>query len=110
MSEPASVQPLHLMLITASPEVARAAEAAGVDRIFVDLEMHGKRERQQGRDSVISNHTMDDVAAVRRVLTRSQLLVRVNPLHDGTAAEVDRAVALGADLLMLPMFRSAAEL
>jgi hypothetical protein len=31
-------------------------------------------------------------------------MVRVNPLHAGTAAEVDDAIAQGADLLMLPMF------
>lgn len=101
---------LRLMLITASPEVAREAERAGVNRIFVDLEVIGKRERQRNRDTVISGHTLEDVAAVSRVLETAELLVRVNPLHPGTADEVNRAIDLGADLLMLPMFRSAQEL
>ncbi|MBI3858478.1 MAG: aldolase, partial [Planctomycetes bacterium] len=87
---------LRLMLITASPEVALEAEGAGVDRIFVDLEMLGKRERQPNKNTVISGHTLDDVAAVSRVLTTADLLVRVNPLHDGTAGEVEGAADLGA--------------
>jgi 2-keto-3-deoxy-L-rhamnonate aldolase RhmA len=101
---------LQLMLITSSPEVAREAEQAGVDRIFVDLEVNGKQERQKNRNTVISGHTLEDVGAVSRVLEKAQLLVRVNPLHSRTLEEVDRAIGLGADLLMLPMFRSAREL
>jgi len=101
---------LRFMLITASPERAAEAERAGVDRIFVDLETLGKRERQAGRSTVISGHTLEDAARVRKVLGSSALLVRVNPLHEGTAAEVEGAIGAGAGLLMLPMLRSAAEL
>jgi 2-keto-3-deoxy-L-rhamnonate aldolase RhmA len=110
MVDPAPGQPLRFMLITSSPEVAKAAESAGVDRIFVDLEVLGKRERQQGRSTVISGHTLKDVAAVAGALQKAELLVRVNPLHPGTLDEVNRAIESGADLLMLPMFRSAQEL
>lgn len=110
MGDPVPGQPLRFMLITSSPDVAKAAESAGVDRIFVDLEVLGKRERQQGRSTVISDHTIKDVAAVAGALQKAELLVRVNPLHPGTLDEVNRAIESGADLLMLPMFRSAQEL
>lgn len=110
MEDPKQAIPLRLMLITSSPEVARAAEGAGVDRIFVDLEVSGKEERQRGRSTVISGHTMEDVSAVARALATAELLVRVNPLHPGSAEEAELAIGCGADLLMLPMFRSAGEL
>jgi hypothetical protein len=101
---------MRYMLITASPGRAAEAERAGVDRIFVDLEILGKRERQTGRSTVISGHSLEDAGRVGRALRRSELLVRLNPLHDGTAAEIEGALAAGARHLMLPMFRSAAEL
>lgn len=101
---------INLMLITASPEVAAEAEAAGVDRVFVDLEALGKKERQGHLDTVMSGHRLEDIAPVRRALKSSRLLVRVNPLHAGSREEAARAIDAGADLLMLPMFRSAREL
>ena len=76
---------LRLMYITNQPEVALIAEAAGVDRIFLDMEYIGKSLRQGGMDTVQCRHTLDDIAAVRQVLTRAQLLVRCNPVHDATA-------------------------
>ena len=36
---------LKLMYITNKPEVAKIAQNAGVDRIFVDLEIIGKEEK-----------------------------------------------------------------
>jgi len=36
-------------------------------------------------------------------------MVRVNPLHAGSRAEVDAVLAQGADSLMLPMFTQASE-
>ena len=41
---------LKLMYITNNPDVARIAEEAGVDRIFVDMEYIGKSDRQGGMD------------------------------------------------------------
>jgi len=42
------------------------------------------------------------------VVSRARLFARLNPLHEGTGGEVDRAIALGAKALMLPYFRDAA--
>lgn len=106
---------LRLMYITNQPEVALIAEAAGVDRIFLDMEYIGKTLRQGGMDTVQCRHTLEDIAAVRQVLTRSQLLVRCNPVHDATAdyssteEEIDGILQNGADIIMLPYFKTAAE-
>lgn len=100
---------LELIQITNDPAFARRCDALGGFRLFVDLERLGKAERQAGRNTFISEHQLEDVARVRAVLQRSPLMVRVNPLHEGTAAEVDAVLARGADRLMLPMFHTAAE-
>lgn len=101
---------LELIQITHNAEFARRCDALEGLRLFVDLERLGKAERQAGRDTFVSTHTMDDVARVKRVLGRSRLMVRVNPLHEGSQAEVDAVLARGADLLMLPMFTTAADI
>ncbi len=62
---------LKLMYITNRPDVALIAEAAGVDRIFIDMEYIGKASRQGGMDSVQNHHTVEDVKNIRSVLTKA---------------------------------------
>ncbi len=100
---------LELMYITNRPEIAVLAESTGVDRIFIDLEINGKEARQGHLNTVISRHSFEDVQLVRKVLQKSQLLVRVNPVYEKTKEEVDRVIEDGADVVMLPMFTSAGE-
>ena len=97
---------LKLFYITKNPAVARIAQAAGVDRIFVDMEYIGKAQRQGGMDTVQNHHTVEDVARLRPVLDQAELLVRVNPVHPGSKDEIDRVIAAGADVIMLPMWQS----
>lgn len=98
---------MDLIYIASSAPHVDVADAAGVDRVMVDLELIGKRERQGHLDTVISNHVLDDVKFVRGRLATSRLMVRINPIHEGTAAEIDAVVASGADIVMLPMFKTA---
>ena len=106
---------LKLMYITNRPEVAQIAEAAGVDRIFVDLEYIGKTDRQGGMDTVQSRHTLDDVKKIADAITTAELLVRVNPIHDATnehdssEEEINAAIANGAQIIMLPFFKTLEE-
>lgn len=100
---------IKLMFITNDPEMARKAEKSGADRIFIDLEINGKLERQGHLDTVISRHSMSDVPKVKAVLEKSELLVRVNPLFEGSKREIDEAVEHGADVVMLPMFKTVEE-
>jgi citrate lyase beta subunit len=101
---------LDLIQITGDAAMARRCDALEGMRLFVDLERLGKAQRQAGRDTFISAHTLDDVARIRDAARRSPVMVRINPLHDGTAAEVEAVLARGADRLMLPMFATPQEL
>lgn len=94
---------LNLMILCDDPKTAQMAECAGVDRIFYDLEYIGKAERQHGRNTVKSNNKIDDLPAIRKVVNKSELLVRTNPIHAYSQEEIDKVVAYGADILMLPM-------
>ena len=106
---------LKLMYITNLPEVAKIAEEVGVDRIFVDLEYIGKYLRQGGMDTVQSKHTLEDVRRISESLKSAELLVRVNPIHEVTEEygssqeEIDTAIENGADILMLPYFKTPEE-
>lgn len=106
---------LKLMYITNRPEIAQIAETAGVDRIFVDLEYIGKAERQGGMDTVQSHHTLEDVKKIANAITTSELLVRVNPIHDATEDyistedEINTAITNGANIIMLPFFKTVEE-
>lgn len=101
---------MDLIQITNDPALARRCDRLPGLRVWVDLERLGKAERQAGRNTFISAHALDDVGRIKSVLTQSRLMVRVNPLHEGTRAEVDAVIDQGADLLMLPMFENAATL
>lgn len=106
---------LKLMYITNDAEVAKIAENAGTDRIFIDMEYIGKAKRQFGLNTVQSHHTIQDIRNIKAVLTRAELMVRINPIHEASAEytsseqEVNDAIEAGADILMLPYFKSAEE-
>ena len=101
---------MEFLQITNDPDMARRCDALPGMRLFVDLEVHGKAARQAGRNTFISTHQPQDVGRVKAELRRSQLMVRVNPLYEGTAAELDTVLTQGADLVMLPMFQTPEEL
>lgn len=101
--------PLRLMYITNDPVVARIADGNRVDRIWIDLEFLGKHLRQENINSVKSNHTISDISVIKAVLESSQLVVRINPLYEGSEREIREAILRGADLIMLPMYRTMEE-
>jgi hypothetical protein len=108
-SEIDSNEPFVLTLWTNDVHLAGRADAAGVQRVGVDLERLEKAARQRGRHTWISSHTIDDLAALRPALTGARLFARVNPLHAGSTQEVDAVLAAGSEVLMLPMVRTARE-
>lgn len=102
---------LKLMYITNDPAVAKIAVDAGVDRIFIDMEVLGKTERQGGMDTVQSHHVPEDIARVREAIGRSaEIMARVNPLNPNSQVEIDASIESGADIIMLPMWRTADDL
>lgn len=100
---------LKLMYITNKKEIAKIAENNGVDWIFIDLEMDGKKERQFGLDTVISNHTYEDIEKMSHVLNEAKLLVRVNPIGENSINEIETVISKGADIVMLPYFKTKLE-
>ena len=97
---------LKLMYITNNPQVAVIAQYYGVDRIWVDLETLGKAERQGYMDSVKSNHSVEDIRKIMPLLTQSEMLVRINPLNADSEQEINAVINAGADLIMLPMWKT----
>lgn len=106
---------LKLMYITNNPKVAVIAENSGVDRVFVDMEYIGKSDRQGGMDTVQSHHTLEDIAKIKSVVKKAKVLARINPIHDATSEycsskeEIDGAIKNGADIIMLPFFKTKKE-
>jgi 2-keto-3-deoxy-L-rhamnonate aldolase RhmA len=100
---------MELMLITNNAEIAMYAERSGVDRVMVDLEILGKEDRQGHLDTVISEHSIDDILDIRNAISKSKLVVRVNPIHDDSINEIDEVVNRGSDAVMLPMFKTVDE-
>ena len=106
---------LKLMFITNKPEVAKIVEEVGVDWIFIDMEFIGKDSRQGGLDTVQNHHTVEDVKNIRNAIEKAKLLVRVNPIHEALSNypsskdEIDATIAAGADILMLPFFKTVEE-
>lgn len=103
------------MYITKRPDVARIAEDAGVDWIFVDMEFIGKDSRQGGLDTVQNHHTVEDVRNIKNAVQKAKVLVRVNPIHDAlpyypsSKDEIEASIKAGADILMLPFFKTVEE-
>lgn len=97
------------MYITNRPDVAQIAQKYGVERVWVDLETLGKEKRQKGLDAVKSKHTVDDIRAIKPHLTTSEMLVRINHWYDGSAAEIDSVIDAGADIIMLPYWKTPEE-
>lgn len=106
---------LKLMYITNKPAVAEIAETSGVDWIFLDMEFIGKDARQSGLDTVQNHHTVNDIANIKSAVKKAKVLVRVNPIHEAlpnypsSKEEIDASIAAGADILMLPFFKTVEE-
>lgn len=100
---------LTLMFITNNKEVALIAEKYGVDRIWIDLETLGKEDRQKGMNTVKSKHSISDIRVIKPLLSKADMMVRVNPWHDSSDYEINEVIDAGADIVMLPMWKTVEE-
>jgi hypothetical protein len=94
----------RLTLLTDDPALAAEADAAGVDRVGVDLERLGKAARQAGADGRLSSHSAGDLRRVAKVLKRARAFVRIDPLNPGSETEIEAVLEAGAQAVMLPYF------
>ena len=102
---------LTLMYITNDPRVAGIAADAGVDRLFVDMEVLGKAERQGGMNTVQSHHVPADIAVLRDAVGPDvEIMARTDPMNPGLKTQIDASIKNGADVIMLPMWKTADDL
>ena len=79
------------------------------------MEYIGKSDRQGGMDTVQSHHTLEDIKKVANAIEKAELLVRINPIHEASdeyissKEEIDKAIENGAQILMLPYFKTVDE-
>ncbi|TQN42216.1 indole-3-glycerol phosphate synthase [Blastococcus colisei] len=99
---------MDLFLFTVDPSWGRDVVAAGAAGIVVDWERRGKARRQQGENTQINDDTPEDLTRMRAA-TDGRLVCRINGYGPWTPAEVDEAVARGADEILLPMVRTVDE-
>ena len=100
---------MNFMIIENDLELVKKYDSLSVDRIFIDLEILGKKERQGHLDTVISNHSIEDIKNIKPYLKNSKLLVRINPINMNSRLEIDTCIGYGADIIMLPMFKTKKE-
>jgi hypothetical protein len=96
---------MELFLFTVDPAFGSAVVTAGATGVIVDWERRGKHRRQAGEGTQINGDTPADLARMRGA-TDGRVLCRINGWGPWTPAEVDEAVARGADEVLLPMVRT----
>ncbi len=97
-----------LTLLSRDPEWIHAADRAGIERIGIDIERHGKRRRQASVPGTrISTHRLADLKTIARNVKNARVFARLNPLFRGTRDEIEQALDFGAQSLMLPQFERA---
>lgn len=81
---------------------------AGVDGVVVDLEVQGKARRQNGFDTQINDHNLNDVSAAKRELG-AFIICRVNSISSSSKSEFNEVIAAGANEILVPMVKTERE-
>lgn len=102
---------IELFYITNNALEAEIVDGLDIDWIFLDLEFIGKKERQIGRDTVLSNHSISDLRTIRNVVKNTKILVRSNPIGQWSDGEFELINERGSeiDAVMLPYFSTVHE-
>jgi hypothetical protein len=101
---------MEFLIIENNPILAKKYNDIGINKIFIDLEILGKEDRQGHLNTVISkHHKVKDISSIKKELTKSELLVRINPININSKNEIYEVIEEGADIIMLPFFKTAEE-
>jgi len=102
------MRPLELILFETDPARAREAHAQGISSFMFDVETRGKEERQRTFDTDISVVSLDHLPTF---VAKSAIhpICRLDPLHDETASDIEKAIMGGARELIFPMVHKARE-
>lgn len=96
----------NYIAITNDPKQAQNLSECGIQQIMVDTEIIGKVERQGHKDTIISDHSLDDIIALKNLNLEAEIICRINPYYNGSFDEIDTAIKNGADIIMIPMITS----
>jgi HpcH/HpaI aldolase/citrate lyase family len=107
-TEVVSLAYIDLFAFSTDPHFVRNVVGSGAAGVVVDWERRGKRRRQAGVDTQVNEDTPAHLATVRAA-TSGRVLCRVNGWGPWTPGEIDLAVSLGADEVLLPMVREVDE-
>jgi 2-keto-3-deoxy-L-rhamnonate aldolase RhmA len=98
-----------LSLITNNLNLIAMSKQNGIDRIMIDLEFLGKKERQSGFDLFQSEHNISDIKTIKKEYPHIELFVRINQINENTKKEIDEILTYGVDYIMLPFFKTIEE-
>ena len=102
---------INLFYITNNVVEAQIVDNLDIDWIFIDLESIGKKDRQDGRNTVLSNHNINDIPKIKSKVKNTKILVRCNPIGKWSKEEFDELNLRGSeiDMVMLPYFKTIDE-
>lgn len=101
---------INLFYISNNISELQIVDKLDIDWIFIDLEIVGKKERQIGRNTVLSDHSISDVQKIRKVINNTKILVRSNPIGTHSQKEIEEINnTSGIDMVMLPFFKTVNE-
>lgn len=107
-SRPGAGDRIDLVLFEHLPERVRQARLAGISSFLVDCENHGKRDRQAGFDTEVNCGEPADLAGIKTCPGTTAFL-RIDRYGDDTRRQVDLAIHHGAEVLLLPLVTTPAE-
>jgi len=84
--------------------------SSGISKICIDIETRGKKSRQSKRNTFISDHKLEDIIAISEKIGKEKTICRVNPLHENSRIEVEKAIAYGAGTIIIPYFKEVEDL
>jgi hypothetical protein len=99
---------LDLLLFEPEPEAAAAALAAGIDGLIVDLELDGKRRRQEGADTEINDQQPSDLELGRGLGARLRYC-RIEGPGLWTREQVEAVLGHAPTHVLLPMVETPEE-
>lgn len=101
---------LKTILISNNKFISKNASEFSIDSIMVDLETHGKAERQKTSNAFLTNHTWSDVEDVSKSIDpKAEFIIRINPYSANTEIELNKVGIAEAATVMLPMVKNSEE-
>lgn len=99
---------LELVFFEHRPEMVRHALTSGISSFLIDCENHGKKDRQAGFDTEINAGTPADLVGITQ-WPGTKAYLRIDRFSHDTQDELNQAIDLGAEVLLLPFVTSPHE-